>query len=210
MTSSVRLFKYFSENINVLVETGTYQGDGVRRGLKAGFKYIYSCDVNFECIQNAKIAFSGMPVTLYHLPSEGALVEILDQLDERAVFFLDGHAMPPDESVKNFSKTTLKDDCDTDPNLTCPILRELDLISKHKIKNHIILIDDVQCFGTWMFNDLSEADVISKVLAINSDYIFSKYENVLCCGFKNLSIPKEFWVIKFLRKIKKYLNKFSK
>jgi hypothetical protein len=210
MTSSVRLFKFFSKDINVLVETGTYQGDGIKRGLIAGFKNVYSCDVNFDCIQNSKVIFRGMPVTLYHLPSERALIEILGEINERAVFFLDGHAMPPDSNAKNFSKTTLKDDFETDPNLTCPILTELDLIGKHKIKNHIILIDDVQCFDTWMFNDLSEADIIARVLAINPDYIFSKYENVLCCGFKDLTIPNELLLIKYLRKIKQYLNKFYK
>ena len=56
---------------------------------------------------------------------------ILEKLNATTLFWLDGHYSGGDSS---------KGDQNT------PILKELELILNHRIKNHIILIDDARCF----------------------------------------------------------------
>ena len=33
---------------SVFLETGTYQGDGIKKALEAGFEKIYSIEINFQ------------------------------------------------------------------------------------------------------------------------------------------------------------------
>ncbi len=63
---------------------------------------------------------------------------------------LDGHAMPYDDKKPEmgFGNTT------TIPGIKpCPLIEELTIISQHHIKDHIILVDDIQDFGTWVFDN---------------------------------------------------------
>ena len=55
----------------------------------------------------------------------------MGKINERAIFWLDGHYS---------DGITAKGDLNT------PILKELEAILSHNIKDHIILIDDARCF----------------------------------------------------------------
>lgn len=191
MTSSVALFSHFRPISQVLIETGTWQGDGIRKAFESGFTQVYSCDINGDLVERSRKKFEGKNLQIFHLPSEDALKIIIKNLNARAVFFLDGHAMPPDQKAKKFSSETLQVGSENNPDLQCPIIRELEIIGQSSIKDHIILIDDRQCFQTWMFNYLSQSHVKSVIKSINSKYKFFYFENVLICTFSNIGYPSD-------------------
>lgn len=193
MTSSVQLFSYFSPYSSTLVETGTYLGDGVSRALQAGFKKVFSCEINAELVERARGIFDVNTVEIVHAPSEKALAIFLEKMNSRAVFFLDGHAMPESETSTVFGSSSLVDGVSEDPQTFSPLMVELGLISKHARKDHIILIDDRQCFDTWMFDFLKEDTVKQFVRSINPNYQFSYFDNVLCCYPKNYSLSFKIW-----------------
>lgn len=82
---------------------------------------------------------------------------MLAQVYTPATFWLDAHYMG--------GVTALGDKF-------CPLLEELDLIARHRIKTHTILIDDVCCFGNEFGSDVTVDQVIKKLLTINPRYRF--------------------------------------
>lgn len=191
MSSSQTLFSYFAKHTRVFVETGTYMGDGIQRALDSGYETVFSCDVNHELVKQAERRFADAKVSVVHGPSSDVLPEILSQIDQRAVFFLDGHGMPPDESSKQFSPSTLLPGREDDPSTYAPLRKELELILAHSVKGHIILIDDRQCFGTWMFNGLTESEIRHTLVSSDPQYKFYYFENVLVCSPGDLGAPSE-------------------
>jgi len=181
MGSSIELFSKYRKYSDILIETGTYMGDGVQCAFDAGYKKVYSCDINSECVSNAREKFKDEDFTVLLKPSEIALKDFLDGIDQRCVIFLDGHAMPKDghPSTREFGSTTLNENA-----LTCPLVEELQIIKEHHIKDHVILIDDFQCFNTWCFDDLSYDDVLDFVKTINPKYTNILKSNVLCFEVK--------------------------
>jgi hypothetical protein len=91
------------------------------------------------------------------------LWDLIKSIYSPVTFWLDGHYS---------NKTTLHSSVGWSP-----LLYELDIIKKHKIKNHTILIDDIRCFsknnGCYKFD---ANDIVQKLLDINPLYNFS-YEN---------------------------------
>jgi hypothetical protein len=177
MGSSVGLFSKYKEYSDILIETGTYVGDGVERAFNSGYKKVYSCDVNSEYVSNAKEKFKDKDFVVELNPSEIALKKFLSEIDQRCVIFLDGHAMPYDVNDPNrgFGADTLDKNA-----LTSPLAEELKIIKEHHIKDHIILIDDFHCFSTWCFDELSYDDVLDFVKTINPKYKSFVENNVLC------------------------------
>jgi len=190
MSSSQTLFSYFAKHTRVFVETGTYLGDGIQRALDSGFETVYSCDVNEELVDQAARRFAEAKVSVLHGSSSDVLPDILRQIDRRAVFFLDGHGMPPDSSSRHFSSSTLLPGREDDSSVYAPLRNEIELILAHPVKDHIILIDDRQCFGTWMFDGLTESDV-RNLFSSDLQYKFYYFENVLVCSPGDLGAPSE-------------------
>jgi hypothetical protein len=124
--------KYQKENrIHVLVETGTYLGDMVDAQLN-NFKTIYSIELSEKLYQRALKRFKKQTnVKLVQGDSGKVLQTLISQLNERSVFWLDGHYS---------SGITAKGDVE------CPIYEELNAIFKSPL-NHILLIDDARCFS---------------------------------------------------------------
>lgn len=52
----------------------------------------------------------------------------------------------------------------------CPLIEELEQIKQHPIKNYIILIDDMHCWNTELFDFMGQSDFIEKILEINPEY----------------------------------------
>ena len=106
--------------------------------------------------------------------SPKVLEDILLNIDEPVCCWLDAHA-----GASKYARG----DCDV------PLLKELDVISNHHIKNHIIAIDDAHMFGTQQLDsngnitcDYSEVPyelVKDKIKNINQNYdvgIYKPYE----------------------------------
>ncbi len=177
MTSSVELFQKYSDYAKIFIETGTFTGDGIQCALDAGFEKVYSCDINSEYVENARNKYKNYDVTVENLESQDLLKKILPTINERVVIFLDAHSMPYDlyDQNRGFGLDTIKDGV-----APCPLEKELSAIKDHPIKDHIILIDDFECFDTWAFEGLGFDDINDQIVKINSKYKTKLDGNVLC------------------------------
>ena len=179
--ANLELFKKYKNNKEILVETGTWTGDGISKAFMAGYKKVYSCDINEDNVIKAKEKYINENVTIIALPSQIALKEIMNEIKEPCVIFLDGHIMPKmfnDESL-GFDEKQLE--LITKNGVKgCPLIEELAVISAHTINTHTILIDDYMCFNTWIYDYLKFEEIISIMTKINKDYKFYIESNVAC------------------------------
>ena len=184
MTSSIELFSKYKNSSSVLIETGTYHGDGINCALSAGYDTVYSCDINSFFVQSAQKKYKDDvrgKVFVQNLDSYNFLKNILLNIKEPCVIFLDAHFWPedPNDEKSGFKKDTVKDGLKP-----CPLVDELMVIKKHSIKTHTILIDDLQCFNTWVFEGLEIENVDSLIYSINPNYEKTTYANVGCYQVK--------------------------
>jgi hypothetical protein len=149
--STKTLFKKYKGNYNILLETGTHHGDGVKNALESGFDKIISVEIlpelYEECLNRFSKEIEEGKVHLFLGDSNQKMEEMLQLIDEPAIFFLDGHF--------NDGK---------------PLWGELEIIKKHFIKEHTIIVDDMPNY----FGDGNE--VKEKILEINPNYTFN-YED---------------------------------
>ena len=118
-------------NTRVLVETGTFLGDMIY-AMKDHFREIYSIELSDQFYKRAGIAFRNYPhVHLVPGNSAHALGGVMDRISERCLFWLDGHY--------SGGITASAED-------RSPIRAELEVILRHPVKDHVILIDDANCF----------------------------------------------------------------
>ena len=128
--------KYLSKtakdnNLTVFIETGTFKGDMIS-ALKNKFKKLYSIEVSHTLYLGAKKRFSGIDkINIIEGDSAFKLNEILSNINESALFWLDAHCS---EGI------TSQGDKYT------PILEEISIILNSKYK-HVIVIDDARLFG---------------------------------------------------------------
>lgn len=148
-------FSPYRNGNKIFVETGTYLGDGVKKALHAGFKEVYSIELDTHLYKECLKKFVGFPhVHLFYGDSSFALRDIIANINEPVTFWLDGHQCPPYK----------------DGRKNCPLIEELEIIKEHPIKTHTIVIDDMHCCNTELFDGLSQQDLIDKVLEINQNY----------------------------------------
>lgn len=125
--------KYAQLNhIKVLVETGTYYGDMVE-SQKFNFEKIFSIELGKELWENAVLRFKKYK-HIFILPGDSGKVlnDITSKLNEKALFWLDGH---------------YSDGITTKGDKECPIIEEVNAIFRYKNLSHVILVDDARCFN---------------------------------------------------------------
>ena len=145
-------FKPFSGTY--FVETGTYNGNGIQEALRAGFTHIHSIELNLNRVLKAQKKFrNNKNIKIWHGDSGSILYQVIKDINEPIVFWLDGHAGVYNPTQEN-----------------TPILRELDQIKYHHIKNHTILIDDMHCTGKPLFDFITKEMIIEKIKEINPLY----------------------------------------
>ena len=116
---------------NVFVETGTYMGDMIEVQ-KRYFNRLFSIELGEDLYKKAKKRFENDPRIKIVLGDSGkVLPNVMKDIDEPAVFWLDGHYS---------AGITAQGDKD------CPIFEEINSIFDGKGHDHIILIDDARCF----------------------------------------------------------------
>lgn len=116
----------------VLIETGTFRGDMIE-AQKKRFKQIISIELANHLFLKAQKRFhKDNNVKLVLGDSGKVLVEVLKDLQEPAIFWLDGHYS---------AGVTAKGEKD------CPIFEEIDAIFNNNNFNHILLIDDARLFN---------------------------------------------------------------
>ena len=159
------IFKKFPNQY--FVETGSHQGTGIKKALDAGFEHVYSFEI-FPCFyEKCKTTFAENPNVKLFLGSSGEILyDVIKDIDSPITFWLDGHGnFGGDLTAMGYEQ--------------CPLLKELDLIEKHSIKTHTILIDDVRVLGTAAFEFVSLNQVIKKLLEINPNYKISYEDGVV-------------------------------
>ena len=178
MGSSKELFLKYKSDSDAYVESGTFSGDSIKIALDCGFENIYSCDINEEFVDKARNKYMNNPnVIILNYSSKISFDLFFGLINNKATIFLDGHAMPHDinNPLLGFGSDTVAQDIPS-----CPLMDELEVISNHHIKNHTILIDDVLCFGTWVFSGITMEQVSEKIFKINPAYKLSVENNVAC------------------------------
>lgn len=122
--------------LSTFVETGTYQGDMVEV-VRRDMDRVYSIELSPELWEQARNRFLEDPkVTIILGSSAKKLAVVLGELDEPALFWLDGHYSGPG---------TARGEDDT------PILEELWMLGEWFDENEdyesVVLIDDARLFG---------------------------------------------------------------
>lgn len=161
--------------INQLIETGTYLGD-TSAALSSSFKKIYTVELNRELFKKTTKRLSKFKnVFCYNLSSDIFLKNIISKIKVKSIFFLDAHYSGPGTSKDN--------------NFSC--LKELYEIKKSKIKNHIIIIDDISDFSTFEENK-NLSNIISAIEKISCKYKFY-FDYDMLFAIPNEKIHREFY-----------------
>jgi len=147
--------------VNVLVETGTYEGETIRAQL-AKFQEIISIEVSVDLYEQAIARFKRHPhVKLYRGDSGEVLKIIIPELHSPCLFWLDGHYS---------GGVTGRGILDT------PIKAELQTIFSSRFL-HVLLIDDARCFnGQNGYPTLSE---LEKWVSQEAKYTFSVKDDII-------------------------------
>lgn len=171
---------FFDYRNEYFVETGTNGGGGLLSAVRAGFRKIFSIEIDEQHIPGARELLKRYSfVNIVQGDSSILLWEIIKDIQRPITFFLDAHRFPPvDDGMKN-----------------CPLLEELEQIKRHSIKTHTILIDDMSCCGTLSFDFITKDDLIAKLLEINPHYQIS-----YITGGSEGEAPENIMVAKLLRK----------
>jgi hypothetical protein len=147
------LAKYMSD---IFIETGTYDGRGVKLALSCGFKKVITVELDPVRAKASRIALVGIPgVEFYEGDSSDILPKVLASLDKKATIFLDAHPVGGGDVCKFGRKKW-------------PLTEELKMIAEHsKRKDHNILVDDRHDFGLF---ETSDDKVFELLRAINPKY----------------------------------------
>lgn len=120
MPYSKLAFDKHKSQVRHFVETGSFDGDGIQGALNSGFEKIISIEINDGRLETCRKRFFGEDkVKLIKGDSAVILHDTIKAIDEQIIFWLDAHF--------DFDGTW------------CPLLKELDQIAKHHIKNDILV-----------------------------------------------------------------------
>jgi hypothetical protein len=148
--------------VKCFIETGTCFGNMVHT-IKDEVERVYSIEVDDTLFNIARLRFSFSPnVTILNGDSGETLHRLLPTVRERCLFWLDAHYS---------GGITGKGLTDT------PIIQELKAIDAHVVKNHIILIDDVRCFGNGDYPSLET--VCKAIRGIDDNYRIEIKDDIL-------------------------------
>jgi hypothetical protein len=144
-------------NAKILVETGTLHGEMIE-AQKRDFNKVYSIELDTTLYKEALKRFIyDRHVKLVNGDSGTKIFEIIDEINEQAIFWLDGH----------YSGTYTAMGAEE-----CPILGEIDGVFSGKLNNHILLIDDARCF-VGVNSYPTKEELFAYVLKYNKKYIMT-------------------------------------
>jgi hypothetical protein len=150
--------------IEILVETGTFQGEMVRKCLP-NFNSIYSIELGPSLAAAAARKFSRYAhISIIEGDSTSYLPGVLKSVEARCLFWLDGH----------YSGETT-----AGANVETPLRAELRAIGEHVRNDHVILIDDARLLGKGDYPSFEELK--KDLLSINPDFAISIQEDIVVC-----------------------------
>jgi len=141
----------------VFVETGTHRGDTVA-ALRAAFERLVTIELEPAKVAAARARFAGdAGVEVLEGDSAQVLPGVVTRLTERALFWLDGHYMGPGSG---------------DALNHTPISAEIEAVLRHRIREHVLLIDDARLFVGTQGYPMLEA-LRASVAALRPDLTWS-------------------------------------
>lgn len=147
----------------VFVETGTYLGEMVA-AMTDSFREVYSIELSHELFGRARKLFAAQEhIHIMEGDSSTVLPAILAQVNERCLFWLDGH----------FSGGVT-----AQGSVDYPILQELAAIGTHSVKDHVILIDDARLF-VGSANAPAKEQLVNSLRAINPTYKIEERDDII-------------------------------
>ncbi|HEV2765011.1 MAG TPA: hypothetical protein VGV38_18655 [Pyrinomonadaceae bacterium] len=159
------VIKYYQRRFGprVFVETGTYLGEMVE-AVKSRFDEVYSIELSPELCERAREKFAAdAHVHIVEGDSGEVMPSILEKIEGPALFWLDGH----------FSGGIT-----AQGPLDYPVLKELEHIRRHAVKNHVILVDDARLFlGTP--NAPAKEQVVQSIKAVNPAYTVEERDDII-------------------------------
>lgn len=157
------VLKKYKRN-DLFICMGIYSCESPANALNIGYQTLHLIDADPILVDHAKIIF---PKDLtdnvnkvskdYHIYHGGIEVfeQIIADVKVSSTIFLSNH-------YAGFGKVTKNN-----------ILDELDLIKRHPIKNHVIMIDYIQHVGTPEFGNVTLETIQCKIREIDSSYQFA-------------------------------------
>ena len=148
----------------IFIETGTGAGEGIQIALDAGFERVYSIESNPDVFKKACERYKDNPKVVMCFGDSGSVLpELLNSINELCTFWLDAHWSTGEaEPLEGVSK--------------CPILEDLRAIARHKIRSHIIMIDDMRYFkngGIAQWYNIKLGDIMEVIMNINPEYFIA-------------------------------------
>ncbi|MCI5130089.1 MAG: hypothetical protein D3904_00900 [Candidatus Electrothrix sp. EH2] len=116
--------------IKTFIETGTFRAETIEK-MSNLFSNCHSIELSLELYEKAKKKCSGLPITFHNGDSVQILKNLVPEIKEPAIFFLDAHWCGR-ESAKG--------------NVDVPLLEEIKLIAKRPY-NDLLIIDDFRLFA---------------------------------------------------------------
>lgn len=163
--------KHYKEKygINVLVETGTFFGETIDF-FKESFQTLYSIELAEDLAEQAKKLFENdKNVTIIQGDSGKILKQLVPQIKEPALFWLDGHYSSEFFIGDKFIKTA-RTDVDT------PVVDELRAILVSGL-DHVILIDDAREFTG--VGDYPSIGKLKKIIRSSGRYTLSVDNDII-------------------------------
>lgn len=148
------------------VETGAYKGTGIRDLLKEPhFTEIHSIELSSKWANHCKSLFAENPQVHIH---EGDSATVLEQMiadnklpKEPVIFYLDAHYSGGETAGGKGTGDALHlngGNNDSDSDNGCPVLRELQAISKRNVEGDIIFVDDMRLMGRASWSGVKGSD----------------------------------------------------
>ena len=146
----------------IFIETGTCYGDTVDVAKRLGFNKIISIEVSKKLYKQACSRFLvSCNIQIINGDSSKILWFVIKNIREKITFVLDAHYLDWGADIR-------RDPLAREKYVEYPLLKELEIISRHIRKDHTIIIDDVRLFSSHFNTNIEEVREI--LLRINPKY----------------------------------------
>jgi hypothetical protein len=150
----------------ILVETGTCYGRTVEFALAHGAKSVRSVEGYRERYESCVEKFTGdSRVSLWCGHSKDKLSEMIKDLSEPVLFFLDAHPSGPN----SYGHDELEENLGYVYGQDAVLVAELNIIANHHINDHIIIVDDQHSHDGGIKAQQKYKDIL---LSANPNYSF--------------------------------------
>ena len=159
----INLLKDDYKKYPIFIETWTHNGDTILN-IEPYFNKLYTIELSEMLYNKTKNKYNGNKINFYLGDSTDVLKEILPNINDDTIFFLDGHYSSGDTAQGN------KD---------FPLIEEIENINNLFKNKGIIIIDDLRLFGKNKSSDILAEDWTDinedKIKIILNDRILDYY-----------------------------------